>query len=498
MFEGSASGNVYAVDATGTSATPVNAGSPIAAPDEQTSSQPLTGLAAGEGTLIVPAGDTLVAYEGANIGSGTPTNTLAPAVTGAALTGQALGADVGVWTGLPTTPTGSGYTYQWQRCNSSGLSCQSIVGAIGESYTPTSGDIGSTLVVQVTATNGSGTAPAVTSAPTAVVALAPPANLTLPTVSGSAVQGSTLTATHGTWTNTSGPTSYTYQWESCLGDFCNDISGATQSTYTPVNTDVGSDLYVIVSASNAGGTSHVPAWSSNFVGPITAPASQSGGATVGPFSYLQAPSITGTPKVGTLLTASPGEWNTAATFTYQWQACEGSGFNCANITGATTTQYTPITNDIGLTLRVIVVGSASGHAPITTASQVTAAVTGPPPAPTPPLSPTAALAALGVRLGATPRIATLIHHGMSAIVYCPTACTVSLSLNATAADRGLKGAVGVASARLRAGQTRALSVAVARRWDKPLAKLSKATFKLVVVVHGSAVQRYVDPITIKR
>ena len=39
-----------------------NAGSPMAAPDETNGSQPLTGLGAGEGHLIVPAGNTLTAW----------------------------------------------------------------------------------------------------------------------------------------------------------------------------------------------------------------------------------------------------------------------------------------------------------------------------------------------------------------------------------------------------------------------------------------------------
>jgi RHS repeat-associated protein len=42
---------------------------------------------------------------------------------------------------------------------------------------------------------------------------APPANTAVPTVSGSAVVGSTLTGTTGSWANS--PTSYSYQWQRC-------------------------------------------------------------------------------------------------------------------------------------------------------------------------------------------------------------------------------------------------------------------------------------------
>jgi hypothetical protein len=41
-----------------------NTGSPIDGPDEQNVSSPLTGLGAGEGLLVVPASDQLVAYGG--------------------------------------------------------------------------------------------------------------------------------------------------------------------------------------------------------------------------------------------------------------------------------------------------------------------------------------------------------------------------------------------------------------------------------------------------
>lgn len=61
---GSASGTVYALDAaTGTQLWSGAAGAPIPAPDEQNVSQPLTGLGAGEGYLVVPAGNRLTAWK---------------------------------------------------------------------------------------------------------------------------------------------------------------------------------------------------------------------------------------------------------------------------------------------------------------------------------------------------------------------------------------------------------------------------------------------------
>ncbi len=75
-----------------------------------------------------------------------------------------------------------------------------------------------------------------------------PVNAAVPTISGTARQGHTLTAANGTWTNS--PSSYTYQWQQ---DHKTDISGATSSTYVPAAGDVGQTLNCIVTAKNANG-----------------------------------------------------------------------------------------------------------------------------------------------------------------------------------------------------------------------------------------------------
>ena len=65
MYVGSSSGELYGLNATsGSVVWSTNVGAAISAPDEQTVSQPLTGLGAGRGLLVVPAGDNLVAYGG--------------------------------------------------------------------------------------------------------------------------------------------------------------------------------------------------------------------------------------------------------------------------------------------------------------------------------------------------------------------------------------------------------------------------------------------------
>jgi thermitase len=98
-----------------------------------------------------------------------PVNSTAPSISGTAQAGQALIASAGSWTGSPTS-----YAYQWQDCDPSGGNCSDIAGSSGSGYTAQSSDVGSTLRVKVTASNGGGSATA-GSAATSVVTAPPPA-----------------------------------------------------------------------------------------------------------------------------------------------------------------------------------------------------------------------------------------------------------------------------------------------------------------------------------
>ena len=72
----------------------------------------------------------------------------------------------------------------------------------------------------------------------------------MPTISGTAQQGQTLTASNGSWTNT--PSSYAYQWQDCSSS-CVNVSGATSSSYALRSSDVGDTMDVVVTATNDGG-----------------------------------------------------------------------------------------------------------------------------------------------------------------------------------------------------------------------------------------------------
>jgi outer membrane protein assembly factor BamB len=192
-----------------------------------------------------------------------PVNTAPPTVSGTPAQGQTLSGTTGTWTNSPTS-----YAYQWQRCASGGASCGNVSGATSPSYVVSATDVGSSIRLVVTASNQGGSASAA-SAATAVVVPLPPANTAPPTVSGTPVERSQLTASTGTWTNS--PTAFAYQWQRCdsSGGSCGAISGATTSTYSPGPADWGSALRVAVTASNAGGAS-APATSAPTT-PVTAP-----------------------------------------------------------------------------------------------------------------------------------------------------------------------------------------------------------------------------------
>jgi len=158
----------------------------------------------------------------------------------------------GSWTGVePIT-----FEYQWQRCSSG--SCSDIAGATSSTYTVGNDEVGSSLTVVETATSIAGTSTA-TAPETGVVPDPPeaPVNTVLPVVSGSVEVGGVLSTTNGTWTGTD-PITFTYQWQRCSST-CGDIAGGTASTYTVASGDVGLTLSVVVTGTNAVGSSSASA-----------------------------------------------------------------------------------------------------------------------------------------------------------------------------------------------------------------------------------------------
>jgi hypothetical protein len=181
-----------------------------------------------------------------------PTIEKDPSISGSAVVGETLTGDQGEWSGTkPIT-----YAYQWQRCDSKGESCDPISGATKTTYKLVSNDLGSTIRFRVTASNKDGSK-FETSKQTAVVSQASgkPANTKAPTISGSPLVGSLLSAATGTWVGTE-PITYSYQWQRCdsAGNACKSVSGATHADYKVAKGDVGKTVRVQVKAKNSRGT----------------------------------------------------------------------------------------------------------------------------------------------------------------------------------------------------------------------------------------------------
>jgi hypothetical protein len=260
--------------------------------------------------------------------------------------GETIDATTGTW--ASSGSSGITYAYQWLRCNNFGESCSDIGGATSASYTLTASDVDSRIRVRVTASTTDGSASA-TSGPTIVVSAAGPANILLPgiTPTGAITVGQTLTMSNGTWEGSQ--LTFTRQWLRCTSESdvasCSSIDGQTGSTYVLRTDDIGKFIRARVTATNPVNPAGVTATSAPTLAVTSA----------APLNVVP-PTITGTMKVGQIVTASPGTWTgtPTPTFTYQWQRCNSDGSGCANIPGATTSSYTIVAADAGKKLQITV------------------------------------------------------------------------------------------------------------------------------------------------
>src|SRR5437763_77453 len=176
-----------------------------------------------------------------------------------------------------------------------------------------------------------------------------PINGCPPTIEGSLFVGKTVTAGNGCWQNN--PTSFTYKWLRCnnqTAKTCVGITGATKQSYTIVSADVGHSLVVLVTATNAAGTT----------GPVNSKPSDLVSSAAPPVFKTQ-PTVSGKAQVGEALAAKAGTFSGGipTKFAFQWQRCDKSGANCVNISGATAESYGVRSADVDNTLQVQVTAS---------------------------------------------------------------------------------------------------------------------------------------------
>jgi len=181
---------------------------------------------------------------------------------------------------------------------------------------------------------------------------------TLPTITGIAQVGQTLTSSPGTW-NRAG-VSVAYQWLS--GGTV--IPGAVAATYVPTTLDYAKNLQVRVTAS-------YPGW---FPGTATSPSTAKVAAADGTLPLKQIemqgrPVIKGTLEVGEKVRVARGNWRPdKVSLDYQWYA--GS----KKIKKATKRTLVLTTKQVGKKLTVKVTASRAGYAPLTVRTKPSARV----------------------------------------------------------------------------------------------------------------------------
>ena len=186
-------------------------------------------------------------------------------ISGTAQAGETLTAEVSGVSDLDGL-TDSVYTYQWVRVDSA--TSTDIPGATGNTYSLVGADAGKKVQARVGFTDDLGAAETLSSdayPASGFIEQFPNTDATgSPTISGVVQVGLVLTAGKGTIADANGTTkadngdsgyAYTYQWIRVDGGTETNISGATSSTYTPVDDDEGKKIKVRVSFQDDAGYS---------------------------------------------------------------------------------------------------------------------------------------------------------------------------------------------------------------------------------------------------
>ncbi|KGM41169.1 hypothetical protein JY96_16965 [Aquabacterium sp. NJ1] len=284
-------------------------------------------------------GGTLTASDTATINitavNDAPTGSVT--ITGTATQGQTLTASNNI-----ADPDGLGtITYHWLR---GGVD----TGATGGTYLLSEADVGAVISARATYTDGYGTDETVTSAATAAVANVNDAPTGSVTVTGTATQGQTLTASNNI-ADADGMGVITYHW---LRDGVD--TGSTGSTYVLAEADVGTAISAQAAYTDGHGTAET------VTSAATAAVANVNDAPTG------AVTISGTLTQGQTLTASNNiaDADGLGTITYHWLR---DGVD----TGATGSTYVLAEADVGTTISAQA-AYTDGHG---TAETVTSAAT---------------------------------------------------------------------------------------------------------------------------
>jgi hypothetical protein len=184
-----------------------------------------------------------------------------PTISGGTSVGDTLTGDHGSF-----DPGAQSYKYNWRRCPPDGGqgagNCEGIIDGPDNTYVLQSGDVGFTIRLQVKAFSGpnwTGTKVVRTSNATSQITGqgTGPTNTGLPTITGTAAVGQTLTANDGSWASKY-LANFSWAWLRCdaSGNNC-AATGTTTNTYVVATADQGSTLRAQEIATNPAGTTKV-------------------------------------------------------------------------------------------------------------------------------------------------------------------------------------------------------------------------------------------------
>jgi hypothetical protein len=237
---------------------------------------------------VVPAGVSRTSATTVLVTS-TPANSVAPVVSGASAVANGTNTvttTTGTWTGSPSP---FGYTYAWYTCTGAVAAddaltsgCTLIAGQTTATLTLRSQYAGLYIISKVTARStvnkvGAGEASYYSSS-FGVVTTAPSAT-SVPSITGSAVSGSSLQANLGTWAGYTTPT-VTYEWLACPSSTvllapattapstCASLDAADNAPLVLDDTLVGKKILLLVTGTNPSGTTKKSSLLSATVGAL--------------------------------------------------------------------------------------------------------------------------------------------------------------------------------------------------------------------------------------
>ena len=266
-----------------------------------------------------------------------------PTLGGTPRQGQFLTTTLGSWPAGATL-----FQIYWQRCDVTGLSCQTHLDRFDfdyvdflSTYLLSADDVGFRIRSEVQMVVGGSLAIAhSTPSPVVTGTSGLPENTELPEITGPAGPDNTLSVSTGSWTGS--PTEYSYQWYACADDAssCSPITGETGSTLDLAWDSPTQALRAAVFATNAAGSSRAASIRYLFRAKVV---------------VYALPTIQGNASVGSTLTASNPRWTGIPTYLSAgttWYRCDPTGAVCSMITGGRS--YTLTGADTGHTIRAIV------------------------------------------------------------------------------------------------------------------------------------------------